>query len=305
MFFRRRSESRKKYFAKIARRNRGRRRLIEALEVRHMLASVAPTTSDTGLELLVTYDAGEDILDLPDIDLYTDENGFLKFEYLDGSDLKQEDVIHEGVPVNLADASYSTYDIDVKLNANGSSDLARLYQNLRGGDAITTLNVGDVTAPGVDLGFSALAISVGSDHTVSTRRVAANADMETAASTGNSGSLKLFAPEIDVDGRLLTHVLDDDTTFSGGDITLESKGGLDDVTSTLVTLPVLPADITVTHAEVELVGATIKGADVTIGVESDASDLFDDETSDGGVAEPLQEWLGSISFGIGVATSLA
>ena len=81
-------------------------------------------------------------------------------------------------------------------------------------------------------------------------------------SEGDSGDLQLDAPIIraNLGAKLLAHA---NAGFSAGDVALRANGSLDDITSALVTLPLLP-DFTVTRAEISLDTATIKGRDVTI-----------------------------------------
>ncbi|MEM9659345.1 MAG: hypothetical protein AAF961_13390, partial [Planctomycetota bacterium] len=88
-----------------------------------------------------------------------------------------------------------------------------------------------------------------------------------------------------------------------GDITLEAVGNLDDILSGFIVAPLLPLELSITRARVDLDAAAIRGRDVSITVESDASDLFDDDDSPGAWGEPIQEWVGSISLIAGVALS--
>ncbi len=68
-------------------------------------------------------------------------------------------------------------------------------------------------------------ITVGEGVTISTREIAAGGDVETAASTGDSGVVLFSAHNISIgaDVRILAHVLDDDDVHLGGDITLLAK----------------------------------------------------------------------------------
>ena len=66
----------------------------------------------------------------------------------------------------------------------------------------------------------------------------------------------------------------------------------------LLLLPALPGglplpNITITQAEINLDAATVKGRDITIDVESDASDLFNDDEPLRGFGESLAEWVGT------------
>ncbi len=96
------------------------------------------------------------------------------------------------------------------------------------------------------------------------------------------------------------------TNFNAGDITLTAIANLDDITSTFLTIPIYnPVDISITAGKATFDDATVRGHDVSITVNSDSSDLFADEDTSGGVAEPIEEYLGGITAGAGVAISEA
>jgi len=288
-------------------RKRQKRRLLrakqlnfETLEERQLLTvtpitTVDGTTLDVDFEL--TYEPGQTVIDLDDLYLRTDASGNLEWSISANSGFTDIDAD----PLT----TFTSVQIEVTYGAQSNEDTTLLFQNLFD-DSGSTLTLQDVSAPGVDLEFRAIDVDVATGSVINTRDVAgANPDFFNDDSQGDSGDIKIFAPQIDVGtgAALLADV--GNTAFAAGDITLEAIANLDDITSGLITVPFLPAEISITEGRATFDDATVRGNDVTITVESDSSDLFADEDTDGGVGEPLQEFIGQISVGVGVAISEA
>ena len=278
----------------------GRRLSFEALEERQLLTvshTATPDGDTLSVEFALEYDAGETVFDLEDLYLRTDSSGNLEFST--SADSGFADINADPL------TSFTSVVVTVKYGAQSDEDFSQLVQNLFN-ETVATLHLQDIWAPGVDLSFKSLAIDVDQDQVVSTRDLAgANPDQLNDASQGDSGDLSIDAPLISVNSgaALLTDV--GGAAFSAGDITVRAVGSLDDISSVLTILHSLPLAITTTQAKLDVDDATIRGRDVSITVESDASDLFDDEDEPGGFTEPIIEYVGNVSFGVGVAISHA
>ncbi|MEM0925877.1 MAG: hypothetical protein AAGJ83_07555, partial [Planctomycetota bacterium] len=258
--------------------------------------AVTPIEVAGGYELQLTYEPGETIDDVEDVYLRTDTAGNLQY----GTDGFFGSFTDLGT--NVADGSVDSLSIEVTFSRQSNNDYSDLIRNLFG-NTFSTLHLGNINAPGVDLSFKGFQIEVGNTHTINTRTLANGADPLTATSIGDSGDLSLDAPVQRIEGKLLTQVGPNDTTNTAGDITIQAIGNLDDIASGFIVAPGNVLDISATQATVDIDGATIRGRDISIEVESDASDLFDDEDSPGGWGEPLQEWVGGLNVIAGVALS--
>ena len=158
---------------------------------------------------------------------------------------------------------------------------------------------------GAELKISATKIKV-DGGTISTRNLATGTtDHLNGASEGDSGSLTLYGPQIRIKNgsKILTHS-DSDSSQSGA-LEITADGSLDDITSGFVQAPILPADLTITDAVVEIDNSLIRAGDIVVDVLSDSSDLYDDEESQGTFDEAIQEYIAAISIGAGVAFSEA
>ncbi|MEO1529013.1 MAG: hypothetical protein AAFX06_26630, partial [Planctomycetota bacterium] len=268
--------------------------MLESLEQRQLLASITPIEVAGGYELELAYDVGETADDLPDVRLRTDSQGDL--QYYD-SEASSPGYIDLGV--NLWNGSVDSQTITVTFQAQSDGDYTEWANNLFNAQ-VATLRLETIRAPGVDLTFEALAIDV--EETVSTRDIGSTQSAANAASQGDSGSITLNSAVVDVTGSLYAHVLDRDTTNEAGDVTISAIGNLDDIASGFIVAPGPVPDISVTRARVDVSGS-IRGRDVSIDVESDASDLFNDEDEPGAVNEAVLEYLGSVSLLAGVAIS--
>ncbi|MEM1070066.1 MAG: hypothetical protein AAGI63_14285, partial [Planctomycetota bacterium] len=260
------------------------------------MLTVTPIEVTGGYELQLSYEPGETIEDVEDIYLRTNSDGELQY----ATESSFEPYIDLGT--NLSDGSVDSLSIEVTFSRQSNNDYADLIRNLFG-NTLSTLSLGNIDAPGVDLSFQGFRIDVESGRTINTRTLANGADPLTAGSIGDSGDLSIDAPVQHIEGTLLTHVGPNDTTNTAGDITIQATGNLDDIASGFIVAPGNVLDISATQATVDIEGATIRGRDITIDVESDASDLFDDEDTPGGWGEPLQEWVGGLNVLAGVALS--
>ncbi len=248
---------------------------------------------DVTVDLTLHY-SGATIFDLDDIWLKGDDGNLAYSTSQAGSYIAL---------VDLARSDIGSVTVNAQLNMQSDGDLALLLQNLSSGSE-STLYLQNIYAPSIDLAINALAIEVWSDAVVSTRALGSGSDHAVDASSADSGDIALFATDITLQSGAALYSHSDSTSYSGGDISLTATGRLDDITSTLITLPLVPV-ISTTQASVQLTGATLHGRDVTISADADASDLFADEDTAGGMGEPLQEWIGSISVGVGTAISIA
>lgn len=192
--------------------------------------------------------------------------------------------------------------LDVAPDVNTSEAVGTLFNNLFD-NQLTTLYLDDIWTQGVELDLSALSIEVQSGKTVSTRQLAgATPNHLLDDSTDNSAAIKFDAPFIKVAGSITSHAT---STHSAGNLTMNAFSELDDITSGIVQVPLLP-DITFTRAEVELSTATIKSGEVIIEVLSDSADLYANEDGDdGSIGESAEEFFGKIALGAGVALSEA
>ena len=207
--------------------------------------------------------------------------------------------------VDLSRSDLESVAVNVKYGATSDADFQQLTQNLFD-TPISTTFIGNLWAPGVDLNISALDIEVVSNATVSTRELTPGSpDQLTDDSIGDSGNLTLNAPKINVASGARLLAQEGNTSFNAGDVTLMSVGDLDDISSGFITLPIFPADISIARSMVNLESATILGRDISVTSSADASDLFADSDSPGAWGEALQEFVGSISVGAGVAVSKA
>ncbi|HET7092146.1 MAG TPA: hypothetical protein VFI22_01680, partial [Thermomicrobiales bacterium] len=131
-------------------------------------------------------------------------------------------------------------------------------------------------------------ITVLANVIISTRICAAGADHETAASTGNSGSIAMDAPLITIDSgaKLLAQGTDG---FQGGDVTL---------TADKEALTVTPfVNYNEADAKITINDAVIKGDDISITATADAGRTF----SDGD--DPLEWAIGLLNVGGGPAST--
>ncbi|MCA9179946.1 MAG: hypothetical protein KDA51_00795, partial [Planctomycetales bacterium] len=229
MFFRQSRKNRKKSAWNQPEKSVLRQQLVEALEDRRMLATITPVAVSGGYELQLAYDAGETILDLPDVYLRTDGSGNLEFSPTSSGP-------YADLGANLSDGSVSSLSVAVTFAAQSDSDALAALQGL-GVDPFSTLNVMGIVAPGVDLSLSAISIHVGPGTAINTRTLATGADPLTAESMGDSGDLSLDGAVISVEGALLTQVGDADITNAAGDISIIAKGNLSDLVSGFVVVP--------------------------------------------------------------------
>ncbi|MEM6473275.1 MAG: hypothetical protein AAF802_27185, partial [Planctomycetota bacterium] len=294
MLFSRRRRSKITHSARTRRSTLRRRRLIESLETRQLL-TVTPVTIDGGYQLQLSYEPGETIGNVEDVYLRTSPSGEIQYATEDSFGP------YTDLGTNLTDGSVDSLKIEVVYRSQATGDWALFQQGLRD-RTFSKLFVGNLEAPGVDLDISAPHIEVSPGSVVTTRNQQTGADPLTDASVGDSGDLVLDSSIIDIKGSLLTQVGDDDTVNTAGNITINATGNLSDIASSFATIPVVPG-ISITQAAVSLDSAVVRGGDITIDVESDASDLFDDEDEPGAWGEPLAEYVGSLSVIAGVALS--
>ncbi|MCG8649754.1 MAG: hypothetical protein MI861_07970, partial [Pirellulales bacterium] len=290
------NQARYKFRSRLARSKQrlhlARKLALESLEGRQLLA-VTPMTVTGGVEL----ELSGNIDNLEDIYLRTDSDGNLEW----GTSA-------DGTFTDLVDLSsgVSDYEVKVTFKSGATGDAAKFDLSLEE-DLKSTLFLQTIIAPGVDLTFGAMDIEVTSGATISTRVLGSGVtDQVGGASGGDSGDLTINGVLVDVrsGAQLLTHVGDNDSTNLPGAITIDAEGKLDKFQSSFGTIPFVPS-VSVTKARALFESATLKGGDVTIDVESDSSDLFDDEDTAGGMGEPVAEFFGSLSAGVGVAISQA
>ncbi|MEM6691471.1 MAG: hypothetical protein AAF664_18735, partial [Planctomycetota bacterium] len=273
----------------------------ESLEQRRLLAvaaSATPSGDTLNLNFDVTYVPGQTVLALDDVYLRTNNNGAIEWSNQSASGFTSQ---------NIPDLSaFNTINIGVKYGAQSNADFTQLWQNLFG-SSISTLFVGNLNLPGKNVSISALDVEVQSGSTISTRQIAANGNLLTDASIGNSGSITIDAPQIALKSgaNLLSDV--GGAPFQAGNISLTANGSLDDISSGLISLPIPVPDISTAQSKIELTSSTIKGSDIVIGAEADAADLFSDQDAPRGwgSGEGLQEYFGSVSVVAGVAISVA
>ena len=261
---------------------------IESLEDRLVLAAVSVIEGTDGVEFEIT---GSLIGDTPNVHVRTSDSGQLQYSQ-DGSNFTD-------LSYNLADGSLDALSLDVVYANPTNEEYATYVRNVfnEDTDLITTMYVGNMNAPGVDLSFSALDIEVEAGATLSTRDIGSASDPLTAASVGDSGDISFYSPIQDIGGNVLANVGDGDTTNTAGDITIDAIGKLDDISSGFtLTFPVL--DINNAYAKVNLDSATMRGGDISINVDADASDLFSDGDPAQGFGEALAEYVG-LAFGAG------
>ncbi|MEM7311599.1 MAG: hypothetical protein AAF497_00470, partial [Planctomycetota bacterium] len=302
---RKRSRSRKSLNRQANRKNaiQARKPLMEVLEDRRLLAADAMLDQSSAADPVVTLQLSGDVLSYEN--LYVRESNDLLQWSSDGTNFTTDFDSDASGDQTVSLSGLDSLTIDVKLNTETDAQAATLFANLFD-DTLSTLFVGDLHTDGADLSISGLDIELERGSLISTRNVAAGGAANDG-SVGSSGSVSLDAPFIDVKGTILANSTD--ASFNSGDVSMVADGVLDDITSGLVLLPGLGGiplpDITITQATINLDSAIVRGRDITIDVESDSSDLFADEESPGAWGEPIQEWVGSLSLGAGVAISEA
>jgi hypothetical protein len=131
--------------------------------------------------------------------------------------------------------------------------------------------IGGVDAVTGDLTIQANTISAASDVTFSSRRTG-GANTVTGDSTGDSGSISFAAPSITLNqGDLVLAQVEPGSQFQPGNITLDAE-----VSSLNQVAQIVPISSTTNQAQIQLTGATVKGADITITAGAINTNLYDD-----------------------------
>ena len=285
---------------------------IESLESR-ILLSVSPTLSDATVTFDVSAESGL-IEDIPDVHLRTNDSGELEWSRTGvGGSWSNDLNANRGGRQTLVLADQEA--VSIVLRVDGLTEVDDVFTHLFE-NPISGFFLHDLYTGGVDLNVRSTKIRVTSGATVSTRDIdASSVDPQLSAaesqllgrSEDNSGSLKLNAPKIVLasDSAIVAH---SDSGYDPGDVSMKAIGTLDAVTSSLVTLPLLP-NVTITSATIEMTDSTVMGGDISIDAVSDSADLFDDNgeagNNDASASEQIAEWLGGLSLIGGAAISEA
>jgi hypothetical protein len=257
----------------------------EALESRHLL-SVTPSLS--GDEVSFASD-GEDVY-------VRSDDGIVGWSS-NGTDFSS-DLNGDGIGSDLRTDEGKA----ITISAEGSSLSNGDPFNPQTGDLILQ----DLWVVGANLNVKAFNIKVDAAATVSTRNVAS--DLVEGSSVGDSGDLLLEGPNITLEqaSSVLSHV-EDGSVYQAGDVTLRAEYS---GSTGQVMIPFY--DPTAATTNITLNGANIKGGAVSVTADSDAADLFGDDSELKGVggflagqAESVLSWFGSISVLGGVAVSTA
>ncbi|MEM1070108.1 MAG: hypothetical protein AAGI63_14495, partial [Planctomycetota bacterium] len=249
---------------------------------RDLLAGATPAVSGTGNDGSVELAMESNIKG--DVYVRTNDTTNLLEWSTDGSNF-------ESISEPLANKSSA----EVSLSYDATDDFLNNFAI----DTLSSLVIGNVSLPGVDLSFKALQIDV-----------QAGVSISTASPTGNSGDLTFDAPLVSTasGSQLITDHLND--TDTPGDLLISAQGNLDTVVSVFNSLPILPKASN-TEAIVNLTGTTIRAGNVTIDSDADSADKYDDEDPDSTgnagvqVLEGLSDLVGSVSLFVGFAFSEA
>jgi len=201
----------------------------------------------------------------------------------------------------------SDYDtVEILFSAGSASDeeFASVYDSIFKNSLLELYIYEDIWTDGANLEIKSIKLTVEGAN-ISTRDVASRSDRIDGASEGDSGSLTLYAPNLNIKSSSGIYTHSDNDAYASGDLELTANGSLDDITSGFVQVLLFPADITITDAKVDIKDSIIKAGNILIDVLSDSSDLYDDSETQGAYDEAVQEFFGSISMGAGVALSEA